>query len=117
MLCLLGTVPDLPGPCSAQPAPVAGPRRLPPVPPGPFGQAIRLLAVPLVHQPVAERVLAGQVGAHAEISFQLAGDDGILMLAEDGLQPLHLPGEPARVLAERRRDSLARVAGALRGLA
>src|SRR5262249_9367453 len=66
----------------------------------------------LVEQAVGERVLAGQVGADAQVPGGLPGDHGVLVVADDRLDLLHLPGERAGGLAGRRAGRLGRVAGA-----
>ncbi len=59
--------------------------------PEPFG----LMGLLGVQQPVAERVLAGQVRADAEIPGGLPGQHRVLVIAEHRGDPLQLPGEPA----------------------
>src|SRR5690242_13858332 len=66
-----------------------------------------------VQQAVAERVLAGQVRSYAQLPLHLAGDDSVLMVAEDRLDLLHLLGEPTCLLADRRGHCLAGVTGTL----
>jgi hypothetical protein len=48
----------------------------------------------LVQQPEAERVLTRQVRLHADLACHPAGDDGIVVIAEDRLDRLHPLGEP-----------------------
>src|SRR5437016_2318794 len=56
-------------------------------------EAFGLVELALVEEAVGEGVLAGQVGADAEVAGGLAGDHGVLVVAEDRLDLLHLPRE------------------------
>ena len=55
----------------------------------------------------------GQVGADAEFPVHAPGHHGVLVVAEHGLDLLHLLGEPPGLLAQGRADRLARVPGPL----
>src|SRR5207245_3983863 len=70
-----------------------------------------------VEEAVGEGVLAGQVRADAEVAGGLAGDHGVLVVAEHRLDLLHLPRELLSRLAGRRAADLGRVAGAAGRLA
>src|SRR4029077_1347907 len=79
--------------------------------------AFGLVELALVEEAGGERVLAGQVRADAEVAGGLAGDHGVLVVAEYRLDLLHLPRELLRRLAGRRAGGLGRVAGAAGRLA
>src|SRR6266566_5528802 len=95
------------------PAPVA--RAGSPIPgtPSPAQKPFTVAYVAPVQQAVAERALTGQVRAYPQLPLHLAGDDGVLMIAENRLDLLHLPGEPARLHTERRGHCLTGVTGTL----
>src|SRR4030088_3469152 len=88
-----------------EPLAVGGARRVLPLLPRP---ALRLAGdggLALVEQAEAERVLAFQMRAHADLAEGVAGDDRILVDAEHGLDLLHPPAEPpGRLAADRARD-------------
>src|SRR5947207_5429220 len=65
-------------------------------------EAFGPVVLALVEQAVGEGVLAGQVRADAEVAGRLAGDHGVLVVADDRLDLLHLPGERAGGLGGRR---------------
>src|SRR5262249_9152970 len=77
------------------PAPVARAGCALPRSPGLGLKPLRVAGIAPVQQAVAERVLAGEVRAYAQFPLGLAGDDGVLVIAEDRLDLLHLAGEPA----------------------
>src|SRR6185437_16197389 len=95
----------------AHPLAVAGPGGLLPDGADAGLEAFGLVVLALVEQAVGEGVLAGQVRTDAEVAGRLAGDHGVLVVADDRLDLLHLPGELARGLAGRRAGGLGRVAG------
>src|SRR5262249_27056036 len=70
---------------SVQPLAVPGGRGLLPGLPGLVPELPRPGDFGLVHDAVAERVLAGLRGAHGQVTQALAGDHGILVLAEHRL--------------------------------
>src|SRR5258707_10948747 len=96
-----------------EPLAVLGPRRALPLLRGPALGLAGGGGLPLVEQAVAERVLAFQVGAHAEFADGVARDDRVLVGAQHGLDLLHPPGEPPGRLAGDRPGRLGRVPGAL----
>jgi len=57
------------------------------------------------------------VRLHAEAALLLAGDDRVVVIPEQRLDPLYLAGEPLGVAADGRLRQLARVAGPLGRLA
>lgn len=61
-------------------------------------------------QAVARRSRS-QVRADPQLRLHLAGDDGVLVIAEDRLGLLHLLGEPAGLRADRSRQCLTGVGG------
>ena len=89
-----------------QPAPVARTGRALPRSPRLSLKPPAVTGVAPVQQAVAERVLAGEVCAYAQLPLRLAGNDSVLMIAEDRLDPLHLLGEPPGVGAHRREVAL-----------
>src|SRR5260370_27425913 len=81
-------------PSSMEPLAVLGARGVLPLLRGPALGLAGGGGLPLVEQAVAERVLAFQVGAHAEFADGVARDDRVLVGAQHGLDLLHPPGEP-----------------------
>src|SRR5688572_27870043 len=71
----------------------------------------------LVKQAEGERALAVALRRDRELPEHRAGDDGVLVLAEDLLKGLRRLPEPPRRSAERGGDGLGGVAQPLRGLA
>src|SRR6266498_909978 len=67
--------------------------------------------------PEPERVLTAQMRADTQFPLYLAGDDRVLVFAEDRLDLLHLLGEPAGLLAYHGGHCLACVPGPLGRLA
>src|SRR6266700_4012059 len=95
----------------AHPGAVAGAGGLLPDRAGADLEAFGPVVLLLVEQAVGEGVLAGEMRVDAELAGGLAGDHGVLVVADDRLDLLHLPGERAGGLAGRRAGGLGRVAG------
>src|SRR6516164_7671794 len=88
------------------PRAVAGAGGVLPDPPRLGLEAVGLVELALVEQAVGVRVLAGQVGADAQVPGRLPGDHGVLVITDDRWDLLHLPGEPAGGLAAGRAGRL-----------
>src|SRR5215470_10560182 len=95
----------------AHPLAVAGARGLLPDGTDAGLEAFGLVVLALVEQAVGEGVLTGQMRVDAQLAGRLAGDHGVLVVADDRLDILHLPGELAGGLARCRAGGLGRVAG------